>query len=194
MSMLGELVGGVFNPSYSTSNSAQNAENWANSWGGSFEQSMSQSAQDMWTDAESANVNASYEAAVNRAFQEYMSNTAYQRAVRDLENAGLNKMLAFWNGGSGASTPAGATAQSFMNSYGKTRSSSYSSGGSSQGSSSYGYNNSNSNSESMTGIYGMSKALNNLIADTGALASSAVQIGYMNNNGFSQKYKREMIQ
>lgn len=43
----------------------------------------------------------------NRAWQERMSNTAYQRAADDLEAAGLNRILAF---GSPATTPGGSVA------------------------------------------------------------------------------------
>jgi hypothetical protein len=48
----------------------------------------------------------STEAMKNREWQEYMSNTAYQRAVEDMKKAGLNPILAFQNGG--ASTPGGS--------------------------------------------------------------------------------------
>ncbi len=49
----------------------------------------------------------SAEAQKNRDWQEYMSNTAYQRAMKDLKAAGVNPILAFGSGISGATTPSG---------------------------------------------------------------------------------------
>lgn len=53
----------------------------------------------------------SKEAAKNRDWQMYMSNTAHQREVRDLLAAGLNPILSAM-GGNGATTGTGATASS----------------------------------------------------------------------------------
>jgi len=56
-----------------------------------------------------SNRKAKKEASANREFQLYMSNTAHQREIQDLEKAGLNPILS-GTGGGGASAPAGASA------------------------------------------------------------------------------------
>lgn len=60
-----------------------------------------------------ANSASSDAAAQQMQFQQSMSNTSYQRAVKDMEAAGLNPMLAYSQGG--ASAPIGAMPSTFGN-------------------------------------------------------------------------------
>jgi len=61
-----------------------------------------------WQSGEAASARdfSRQEAITNRAFQERMSNTSFQRAMADIEAAGLSKIMMY--GGQGAGTPSGA--------------------------------------------------------------------------------------
>lgn len=54
----------------------------------------------------------SAEAQKQRDWEEYMSNTAYQRSVEDIKAAGLNPAMLYGGSGAAASTPSGSSAHS----------------------------------------------------------------------------------
>lgn len=123
------------------------SENWSRTYGSEAtakdieltkEQNLLQKS--LWNEAADYNAN---QALQQMAFQERMSNTAYQRAVKDLLAAGLNPILAVGN--MGASTPVGAMgAMSSANAYRANVIADQASYGSSSSSS---YNRSGSHSE-----------------------------------------------
>lgn len=60
-------------------------------------------------EAERARTYNSAEAAKQRDWEQYMSNSAYQRAVNDMKAAGINPAMAFGGGANAASVPSGAS-------------------------------------------------------------------------------------
>jgi hypothetical protein len=68
-----------------------------------------QTNQKNWDIAQAANQSSAEQAQRQMDFQERMRETQYQTAVKDMEKAGLNPMLAYSQGGAG--TPTGAMGQ-----------------------------------------------------------------------------------
>lgn len=140
---------GVSNSNSSAESGSQASsigESWSNSWtNGTLATAEDRLNAQIANDIQTQNwlMQAAYnsaEARANRLWQEKMSNTAYQRAIKDLKKAGLNPILAAQN--MGASTGSGATASAGLSSASKANATA------DKGSSSYSYNKSQSSSYS----------------------------------------------
>lgn len=98
----------------SASKSVSYGSHWANTAGNlasarsqAYAQIANANSMSNWKTA--ADYNAA-QAQAQRAWQEYMANTQYQRAVEDMKKAGLNPILAASNGIGGAAIGSGAAA------------------------------------------------------------------------------------
>lgn len=118
VSAASQAAQGAFNQASADNANLINQGNMGNQWG--FNSAMMREANNinvgMWDRAaewneemweRQAKFNAE-QAQIQRDWSERMENTRYQRAIKDMESAGLNPILAVGGGGSGISTGAGS--------------------------------------------------------------------------------------
>lgn len=101
MSILGNIIGDVAGSNISTSSGT------SSSVGGTFGSAKEAAEWNLERQKEIMAYNSA-EAQKNRDWQKMMSDTSYQRAMEDMQKAGLNPILAYQQGG--ATTPGGASA------------------------------------------------------------------------------------
>lgn len=100
-------------PQYDTSTDSSN-DAAMNYWQGLFASVGEQNELNRFYNAEQARINREFNALESekaRNWSERMSNTSYQRAVEDLQKAGLNPILAYQQGGSSTPNSSSASGQ-----------------------------------------------------------------------------------
>lgn len=103
-SAVGQLAQNMMNKYYNSNGSIDNFINRT------FDNSGYNQTLQMYNDALARDYNAE-QAQLQRDFEDRMSSTAYQRAVKDMQAAGLNP-YAVYGGASPSSTPSGSSAHS----------------------------------------------------------------------------------
>lgn len=186
-SFASQAAQGAFNQASADNANRINMDNMQNQWG--FNSAMMNNANEyntaMWQKAadwnqamweRQAQFNAE-QAEIQRAWSERMENTKYQRAIKDMESAGLNPILAVSGGGSGIATGAGSgTAASVGGAQMSSASSQMASGGL-LGANSASEGNFSGQMEYMSGILGL------VSAAIGSMSSAFSNFGTLGDLG-----------